>query len=113
MARDRDRRPPIPEDPYTPAPATVEREEPFDYKAEFDRIGLIARVASDIDVDRIQDVISTAHTVMPIMDPTAYMRGMGNLEDQQELLSAFAPFARVAKRMIAKAEADRAGKVPT
>lgn len=84
--------------------------EPYDYKAEFDKIGLIARVASEIDVDRIQDVISRAHSIGPILDPTAYMRGMQNLEDQQELLTAFAPFARKAKAIIAKAERERAAR---
>lgn len=80
--------------------------EPKDFKAEFDRLMLMVPVAAMVDTEFLQRTISIAHSAGPILDPTAYRGGMGNLEDQQRLLNAFAKFGKECRSFMAAALPD-------
>ena len=74
-----------------------------EYEAAMTQIGLMAGLAADIDTAALQNHITTAETLGPILEPTAWLRGGGNnLQDQRELIDAFAPFANKARKLKAR-----------
>lgn len=44
----------------------------FDFQTEADRLILASRLVAETDPGRLLDEISRAHTLGPILDPTAY-----------------------------------------
>lgn len=65
------------------------------YTEVMDRLMLLAQVLADNadDINQCLNHITHVHSIAPILDPTAYRNGMGNLDDQASLL---APMAKAA-----------------
>ncbi len=80
----------------------------FDFKVEFDKIMMLVQLAGncEIDLDAIEHTIEAADSVGPILDPTAYMRGMRNLDQQREVLRFAAPFIRGSQALLKAAKAS-------
>jgi hypothetical protein len=83
--------------------------EPFDYKAEFDRLMLLLPFAAGIDLDRIEETLQDVDTLGPILDPTAWMRGQKNIDEQKEVVAAVAPLIRLAKKYQAAGKLEPVG----
>ena len=75
------------------------------YLAEWARIQPLILLVADIPVTEMLQQIGHIHTVAPILDPTAYRNGMGNLEEQEALLRGLAPFVKAARRVRERAVA--------
>jgi hypothetical protein len=92
--------------PGTEAPPA---KEPYDYPAELDKLVMLVRLAAnlEVDLDRLRQVVSDADTVMPFLDPTAWMQGEGNLRDQSRLLDFAVPFIVESRKMMADARAGQ------
>ena len=58
------------------------------YEAEMNVLVSMARMILILDLDWMLATVERAHTTMPILDPTAYRDGMGNLRDQEKILRA-------------------------
>lgn len=66
------------------------------------QIGIVASLARCIDEDALDEWIqhcAQQHTVMPILDPTAYLYGSENLDDWERISHALRIFRRVAVRL--------------
>ncbi len=88
----------------------------FDYQAEMKRLILFVPLLIDSleSIQKCQQTVSTAHALGPILDPTAYNRGMGNLDDAEGVLSALGRCAEELKAIrerIVEREAKRAARV--
>lgn len=59
-----------------------------EFTEEMSRAILLCDLLLELPVDELAAVISQAHAVMPIVDPTAYRAGLENLSDQQTILKA-------------------------
>jgi len=93
--------------------AAPEREaEPFDFAATMDGVTLCASFLADMleDLERASATISQAHTLGPILDPTAYRRGMKNLDDSAALLGPMLTASRQARRVIAELKTKAAAR---
>ncbi len=73
--------------------------EGHEYTAHLAQIQMMIILVADIPVVEMQNHLIHIHSVAPILDPTAYRAGMGNLEDQAEVLRGLAPFVRVARKI--------------
>ena len=74
--------------------------EPMDdtlYLAHWAQIQPLVMCAIDIPVTEMLQHIGHIHTVAPMLDPTAYRDGMGNLDEQEALLRGLTPFVRAAQ----------------
>lgn len=82
----------------------------IDFKDEMDRASLLIPFAMAVPVTELMQVIVHAHTLGPILDPTAYRGGMKKLEQSQAVLNAFAAFQREIQKCpaIVQALANRA-----
>lgn len=79
-----------------------------EYEAAMTQIGLMAGLAADIDTAALQNHITTAETLGPILEPTAWIYGGdNNLRDQRELIDAFASFANKARKLKARLMIER------
>jgi hypothetical protein len=69
----------------------------------------MARVLADSkdDLEWVLTTIHHAHTLGPVLDPTAYRDGMQNLQDQEELFRPLFEAARTIAPVIARHEAAR------
>lgn len=77
------------------------------YKAEFDRIVLLAQLAHDIDVNGLRANLEYLETLGPMLAPSEWMYGGSrNLQDQRVLLEGFIPFWHAANKLKAL-QADR------
>lgn len=76
-----------------------------EYLAHLTQVGLLATCVEDIPVTDMLQHIGHLHTVAPILDPTAYRDGMGNLEQQEKLLRGLATFVKAVQEI--KAEATK------
>ena len=85
---------------------------PFDYAVTMDRVTMCASLLADMleDLERASATISQAHTLGPILDPTAYRRGMKNLDDSAALLGPMLTAARQARRVIAELKEKAAAR---
>ena len=83
-----------------------------EYTAKADFLILLATVLADA-ASQAEDCLSTighAHSVGPVVDPTAYRNGMRNLREQEEL---FRPLLACARQLGPIIERHRAAaKVP-
>ena len=93
-----------------------EREEaadsaPFDYRATMDRVSLFTGMLADMagEIAQALNMITHVHSVAPILDPTAYRKGMGNLEDAAAILHPLHT-AAVALRKARRDIAERAAR---
>jgi hypothetical protein len=68
-----------------------------------------AAATLSIDIDGLEEWLEKTHVLAPIMDPTAYMRGMRNLEEQAEVLRVAGPFIRRCRELKAAAKKERRG----
>ena len=59
-----------------------------DYELQMDLLATAAKIVMHLDLDWLAETVVRAHTVTPILDPTAYRDGMGNLRDQERLIRA-------------------------
>ena len=73
--------------------------EGLEYRGHFAQIQMMIILVADIPIVEMQNHITHVHSIAPILDPTAYRAGMGNLEDQAEVLRGLAPFVRVARKI--------------
>ncbi len=77
--------------------------EAHEYETALTQIGLMAGLAAAMDTAALANHLTTAETLGPILEPTAYIRGgADNLQDQRELIEAFIPFANAARKLKAK-----------
>lgn len=67
------------------------------YEDVMNRLILLAQVLADNadDINQCLSHITRVHSIAPILDPTAYRNGMGNLDDQASLLAPMAKAANV------------------
>ena len=86
--------------------------EPFDYKAEFDRLMLLVNAAEGmgIDIDRIEDTLRDADAVGPILDPTRYRDALVDrrLDHQREIVALAAPFLRGIRKLLGRLRPEAA-----
>lgn len=75
----------------------------FDFKAEADKMLLAARFLADLDLDSITETAERAHSLGPIVDPTAYRDALqsGDLEAVAALAAALKPAAKIFRERIA------------
>lgn len=59
----------------------------LDTKEQMNRLVLLVQLLGDIPVQELLENLNHAHSVMPIVDPTAYRDGMGNLSWQEKILA--------------------------
>jgi hypothetical protein len=76
---------------------------PEEYKGHLDVLASVFRMVGMLPLNEMQEYLSTAQTLAPIIDPTAYRNGGSiRLDDQQDMLDAAAgvtrALARVARR---------------
>jgi len=57
----------------------------FEYDAAVSRIGLLARMALELDIDRLLLMIDRAETLGPILDPTLYRDFLNNRKAQADI----------------------------
>jgi len=63
-----------------------------DFKMTWDLILTVCRTAQLVSIEDVETLLETAnraHSIMPILDPTAYRNGMGNLKEQAIIGKAF------------------------
>lgn len=63
---------------------------PPDFVSEMNRAMLAAQLLMGIDEQFLRETINRTHSVAPILDPTAYQRGMKNLDDSAALAQGIA-----------------------
>lgn len=80
-------------------PGTVESGEE-EYVAEMSQLVMICRLVLRIDFAGLENTISKAHTVGPILDPTAYRDGMRNLKDQEQIVRAAKRFREDIEKVV-------------
>lgn len=73
--------------------------ETLDVTGTMNRLCMLAGLLKDEPIQDLLDNIERAHALGPILDPTAYQRGMDNLTDQRDLLSALLEVQRVVRRL--------------
>lgn len=78
-----------------------------DYRPTMNRLSMLAGLLHDEPLTEMLNHIEHVHAVAPILDPTSYQRGMGNLDDQRDLLAALVRVQSVVRRL-----AKRDGKIP-
>lgn len=59
-----------------------------EYKADMDRAVIALQFLAGLPVDKMAHHLQHVHSVAPFLDPTAYLRGMDNLEEQQAVVRA-------------------------
>lgn len=86
--------------------------EDFDYKLAMDRLMLLVPFLADSveDIRRCRETISRAHSIGVMLDPTAYRRGMGNLDDAAEVLNALEPAAGKLRALVDRLKTRRAAQ---
>lgn len=75
-----------------------------EYKAEIQRIMLLANIARDIKVDEVLNAISHAESIGPIVDPSLYLCSIHTLAIQKEIVQAARRFQKDAIQNISKLE---------
>lgn len=73
-----------------------------EYSEQFELIKTAALILQSVDLAKVQATISNAHSVGPIVDPTAYRSGMDNLRQQQEAVDAAAPLKAWGAKMLSE-----------
>jgi hypothetical protein len=76
------------------------------YEAEMNVLASMARMVLILDLDWMLETVQRAHAVSPILDPTAYREGLGNLRDQEKILRAAMGFRDAAREVVAGKEND-------
>lgn len=76
---------------------TIEAPSVFDFQTEADRLILASRLVAETEPGRLIDEISRAHTLGPILDPTAYKGALdrGHLDQVARLARAAFELRRV------------------
>ena len=83
----------------------MERMTNEEYSDTQQKIILLARFARDLDLDGFLGRIQDAHAVVPILDPTLYMKGHAKLEQVEALARSLVPFRKEIDRQIEEATA--------
>lgn len=80
------------------------------YESSMRQAGMLAQllVSSIEQLDFVLTTVDRAHAVAPMLDPTAYRNGMGNLDDAQALVAPLHTAAVALKPVLEKLTA-RAG----
>ena len=68
-----------------------------EYLAHMAQVVALAQCVEDIPVTDMLQHIGHLHTVAPILDPTSYRNGMGNLEQQEKILRGLSPFVNAVR----------------
>lgn len=78
--------------------------QPLDFKTEADRLVLVARLVSEIDLNFLLSEVNRAHTLGPIFDPTAYRDALnsGHLNSIAALAQAGIQLSQEFNRVKAK-----------
>lgn len=64
-------------------------------------VSIAAHVSLE-DCDNVQAMVNHYDTVMPILDPTAWMKTAANADDNKEAIGAFIQFRRRIDKLIPK-----------
>jgi len=78
----------------------------FEYRAAVERVGFLARMSLDLDVDRILLTIDRAETLGPFVDPTLYQqflfddRAKANLEAVKAMARHAAGLQREVEKLL-------------
>lgn len=68
-----------------------------EYEAMFGMIVNSARILDFVPMQKMLDTVNRADSIGPILDPTAYMKGMKNLPPQRRVLEAAIAFHKAVK----------------
>lgn len=74
-----------------------------EYKTAMTRMGLVARAVENEPIEEMLRTLERADAVGPVLDPTAYRKGMKHLQDQRELLTALLEVQKVVRKLKAEA----------
>lgn len=69
------------------------------YKQQMDLLVLAARIVGDADLEWLQKTVERAHSVVPVLDPTAYRNGLEELKTQERFLKAARPLWEEVRKM--------------
>lgn len=81
--------------------------EPDDIRTGYDQIQVIARLATLIDLPLAQAILDSMHfidSLMPITDPTTWMKLRKTAPDHQKLAAAFVQFRATLEELRPKEE---------
>lgn len=67
------------------------------------KVAEVAQRIAHLPIERMLEVCRAAHTLGPILDPTAYAQGMGNVREMEELLEPLLGVKATVQAMKAKA----------
>ena len=75
----------------------------FDFKGETDRMLLAARFLASVNLDKIIETISDAHSYGPILDPTKYRDALsrGDMDRVNRLAQALIEPRKIMREMLA------------
>lgn len=67
----------------------------YNHSATMDALAAICRYVPLLPLEKARQVVGEGHAYVPILDPTAYQRGMTDLVDQAKLIDAALALQRV------------------
>lgn len=71
-----------------------------DIKQQIEIIGQLAMHIPLADAEDVLRAIDRVHTILPIVDPTAYRNILGTIDGHRDLVAAFATFRRELDRIV-------------
>lgn len=73
-----------------------------EFKIAWSMITSAAQIAQFVSVEDVEALINTANSadsIMPIVDPTAWIKGKDNLVDQRDIARGFLAFRRAIEKV--------------